>query len=450
MERDLFDEATRLEWQQHKGQHGNDLVQFVDSGALRIYFTEDKYHLKARVVRGTRRKHVQEVQFMRHLTEVMRRIGLQPPNGYTSKEELATTLQGILDKYYAKPPVSALNVLSTNKSNHTDTSSRTRTRASTHRNDMLDDDDDHDGGPNTCNNRVVEYIRGDRWNEKKDVREYRVKFQDTPDLVWCQAPRNLSDHPEFAQYVYRKAEAGQPILTKQGATALRRMINNIEYVWNIQWLRDNYPELRRNSGTNILESFHSVWNSTSVSKGSIDYSRRKTQLKIRVWQRNTHYLFAILDRGKKAAKANGVELDGRHRQLEKSIADLYALYDNHYPSMNWLPINGPASNQIFLSWSEHVETAEQLADVGYKLHRSLRLGDLYGIDIVSMMYEICKYNAMQPWLYACNWWHLHIDCCQPYLQPDADRWTVLPLISFHFASSHLLSSALSCRIVIVM
>jgi hypothetical protein len=386
MNNNFYNVEQRSEWSSNKDQWNNDLVKYMDNTGMGIYVTADKYHLKSRVIRGTRRKHMQETQFNKYITEIFHRIGLKGADGYSSPEELVHTFQHVINKYYLTTPTNAIDVLATHKENDTiHRSTMARRIASYNADDMNGNYTDTDTSSSN-NKKIIEYIRGDRWNEHKCVTEYYVKYSGNDKPVWCEAPGNIYDHIEFAQYVFRKAEARQPILNKHGFIALQRMIDNVEYIWNIQLLRNMYPELSRNSGTNLLESFHSVWNSTSVSKGSVSFTRRRMQLHIRVWQRNTHYLFAILDRAKKGS----TELDNRHKELEQSLRELYTLQDNMYPSHNWLPINGPPSNVIWLPWKENVHKAEELAQMGYKLHRSLRLGDLYAIDITSMMYEISK------------------------------------------------------------
>lgn len=385
MERDSYSPELKSAWLLHGEEWDHDIVRYVDESGFGICVTDDKYHLKSRVIpRGCRPKHPQEVAFKRHFTELIRRIGLQGGDGYGSAEELANAFQHVINQYYFTSSSNALDVLTPNN----DSNQRSHVNLISSQPHGADKTN-----PTTSTNAspggMIDSVHGDRWNSIQGVTEYYIKFSTRDDPIWCAAPSNIYDHPELARYVYRKSEARQPILTKKGYTSIQRMIDNVEYIWNIQLLRNRYPELARNPGTNILESFHSVWNSTSLTKGSIAYARRKRQLQIRVWQRNTHYLFAIVERAKKAGP-----IDQRHTDLQQSLVDLYALPDNNYPSHNWLPINGPAANVLWLPWKESIHTAEELAQMGYQMHRSLRLGDVYAIDILSMMYEIGEYTLL--------------------------------------------------------
>src|SRR5260370_19424163 len=109
MDNDMFNDAIKSKWVSDRNNWCEDLIKYIDTTDMSIYFTEDKYHLKSRVLRGTRSRHPQQTQFYRYVTEVFHRIGCNGPEGYGSPEELVNAFEHIINKYYLTIPANSID-----------------------------------------------------------------------------------------------------------------------------------------------------------------------------------------------------------------------------------------------------------------------------------------------------------------------------------------------------
>jgi hypothetical protein len=175
MDNNFYTADLKSAWLTDRQQWNNDIVKYVDSTCMSIYFTEDKYHLKARVIpRGCRPKHVQETPFKKHFTEVIHRIGLQGLDGYSSAEELVTAFQHVINMYYLTSPTNVIDVLASHKSSDTMHSNASAWQLNNHINGNLHGSNNNSSSSSSSSKNSIEYIRGDRRNHQRGVTEYYV------------------------------------------------------------------------------------------------------------------------------------------------------------------------------------------------------------------------------------------------------------------------------------
>ncbi len=113
-----------------------------------------------------------------------------------------------------------------------------------------------------CESRQ-EWVYRVHWRTEQKI-QYTITYEPIANLMTdngeiCDALINYFDRT-FTGHA-------RPVLTKSGRTSIVRMIVNVDNIFNILELRRMYPDLLRNSGTNLVEAWHSVLNGLIMKKG---------------------------------------------------------------------------------------------------------------------------------------------------------------------------------------
>ena len=190
------------------------------------------------------------------------------------------------------------------------------------------------------------------------------------------------------------------------------MINNVHYIYAIIELKQVYPHLQRNSGTNQLEARHAVLNSMKPKKGTVKFQHIRHMIDVRTLQHNIRRLFKLANQSIVGDddNINTSHDDSIHmlrvRRLRQHIlttfenvlpplqSNWYTCDNTWFPSPNWLPVHGHPHGCIWRTWLVQPFSLNTTTSMynQFKIYRNKRLGDISGIDVISMVLEFYLYQ----------------------------------------------------------
>ncbi len=193
----------------------------------------------------------------------------------------------------------------------------------------------------------------------------------------------------------------RPYLNSSGCASLKLMISNVQYIFNIVLLKQLYPHLKHNSGTNQLEARHSVLNSMKPKKGTNKFQHVRHQVDVHTV---LHNLRRLLKLASVSIDNNDIKQAARVRRLRHQILSAFKCvlpeltdesewFDTTFTdslSPTWLPVFGHMHGVLWQQWimkSCHTDVVH-----GYKIYRNKRLSDLSACEVVHMVLEYQTYQ----------------------------------------------------------
>ncbi len=201
----------------------------------------------------------------------------------------------------------------------------------------------------------------------------------------------------------------RPLLNTSGRKSLQLMIKNVHYIYSIIKLKQLYPHLHRNSGTNLLEARHSVLNSMKPKKGTVKFQHIHHIIDVKTLQHNLRRLFKLANRDIANVNFHTIDADIlRIRRLRQSLrstfsdvlpsiqTDWYTNNDVWFPSPNWLPVYGHSRGSLWRPW--YIMDTDNINNIStdqFRLYTNKRLGDISGVNIIHMILEFNVYQQAE-------------------------------------------------------
>ncbi len=344
-----------------------------------VYCTEDVFHLKQRVLdKGTSRFHKYIKQWRTHVDTIFAGI---TKSTYNTMDELKQALCALL--HTGSNPTTQLTAMF----QHTDATST-------------------DSLPTTVK---LYGIYQHRLNQHTLDYEYLTVIDNNNTVQWLTYKQldelNDTSKKNLQYYLHHKLPPhNRPFLNTSGRRSIQLMINNVRYIYSIILLRKMYPHLQRNSGTNQLESRHSVLNSMKPKKGTTTFQHMLRMIDVRTVQHNIRRLMKLANSIVDSTDVNNAHIS-RLQRLQHSLLTTFCHvlpplqsswydHDNTWnPPATWLPVHGHPHGCLWRPWLiEPVSFNTVTGEYQFKTYRSKRLGDISGIDVIKMILEFHCYQ----------------------------------------------------------
>ncbi len=365
------------------------LIEFFQQyPQYRIYCTEDVWHLKQRILDKGTYKHRFEKQWRIYVHTIFAGI---TSGQYRTADELTVALNRLL--YAGSNPTSQLSTVST------------------HGNMFLP----KNISVEPISSITIHRINQHRINQHTLQYEYEVVLTNSAAAQWftyVELDRCCTDasKQKLHKYLHGTLPVDErPLLNTSGRKSLQLMIKNVDYIYSIIKLKQLYPHLYRNSGTNLLEARHSVLNSMKPKKGTVKFQHIRHIINVKTLQHNLRRLFRLANRDFANVNFDTIDADThRIRRLRKSLRSAFSevlpsmqtdwLCDNEvwFPSPNWLPVYGHSRGLLWKPWSIIKTDIDNVNSINqFKLYTNKRLGNISGVDIVHMVLEFNVYQQAE-------------------------------------------------------